>query len=123
MQRYKKSCAAMVDCSMFQLSTTMERRNHLHIFLSLSVNSENEVPRLELQKFTSLKLHHSRKSWIVFLHQKICPDHIFTSLLLFGKLLHFFNLSITRCKNNFHTFLQFDCELGFSLTLPEIKCL
>ena len=44
-----------------------------------------------------------------------------TSLMLFGKLLHFY-LSITRWRKNFYTFLQFHCELGFSLTLPKIKC-
>ena len=44
-----------------------------------------------------------------------------TSLMLSGKLVHFL-LWITRYRNNFHTFLQFHCELGFILTLPKIKC-
>ena len=60
---------------MFQLAT-MECRSHLHIFLSLAVNCENKVlkvccvPRLSLQKFTLLKLHHPHKPRIVFLHQE-----------------------------------------------------
>ena len=33
-----------------------------------------------------------------------------------------FYLSITSCRNNLHTFLRFQCELGFSLTVPKIKC-
>ena len=77
---------------MFQLSTTMGRRNHFHIFLSLSVNSEKElakfycVPRLYLQKkFTSLKFHHAHKPWIVFLHQEKCPCQIFNPPLRLEK--------------------------------------
>ena len=47
-QRYKKSWAAKLNCSMFQLFTTMGRRNHFHIFVSLSVNSENELAKMLL---------------------------------------------------------------------------
>ena len=56
---------------MFQLAN-MGRRNHFHIFLSLVVNCENKllkvycVPRLSLQKFTSLKFRLSHKLWIAF---------------------------------------------------------
>ena len=50
----KESWAAKLNCSMFQLST-MGRRNHFLIFLSLAVNCETKllkvycVPRLQLQ--------------------------------------------------------------------------
>ena len=133
---------------MFQLSTTLGRRNRFHIFLSLSVNIENElakiycVSRLQLQKFTSLKLHHVHNPWIVFFHQEKCLHQILVKFQFpFTEISHspaggyfalplqcylenscIFYLSITRCGHNFHTFLQFDCELGFNLTLPKIKC-
>ena len=57
---------------MFQLAS-MRRRNHFHIFLSLAVNCENKILKvncileLSLQKLTSLKLHHPHGSWIAFL--------------------------------------------------------
>ena len=57
--------------------STVGRRNHLHTFLSLVVNCENKlrkvycVPRLYLQKFTSLKFRHPHRPWIAFLQIKL----------------------------------------------------
>ena len=40
-----KIMSAELNCSMFQLAT-MGRRNHFHIFLSLTVNCENKLLKL-----------------------------------------------------------------------------
>ena len=68
-----------LNCSMLQLCT-VRRRNLLAIFLCLTVNCENKLPkvycvlRLRLKKFTSLKFHHSHKLSTAFSHQEKCPS-------------------------------------------------
>ena len=85
MQSYQKWRAGKLNCNTFHFST-MGRRNHFCIFLSLAVNCENKLlknyffPNLYLQKFTSLNFYYQHEPWIVFLHQEECPHQIFIPL-------------------------------------------
>ena len=75
----QKIMSCKLNCSMLQLCT-VRRRNLLAIFLCLTVNCENKLPkvycvlRLRLKKFTSLKFHHSHKLSTAFSHQEKCPS-------------------------------------------------